>query len=178
MELLAIPGSVREGSFNFALLNAASKLSPNNINIKVIDSIQDIPIFNPDIDVNEIPESVNSLIARIRTSDGVIISTPEYAHGIPGALKNTLDWLVSSDALVLKPVVATSVSTSALGGARSHHSLVLILSAMNSNIVVDGSLNVPFAHNKFDGHSNLTDNITEKALIVSLTAFERAINNA
>lgn len=178
MEILAISGSIRNGSYNTALLKAVLNLSPNNINITIFDGIQDIPIFNPDINDIEVPESVNSLMSKIRKSDGVIISTPEYAHGIPGALKNALDWLVSTDAMVLKPVVVTSVSTSALGGVRSHSSLLLILSAMNSNVVVDGSLNVPFAHNKFDIQLNLTDSITEKALLNSLSALDRAINIA
>lgn len=177
MKLLAIPGSVRSGSYNVALLNAMSMLSPNNINISVFDNIKHIPVFDPDTDDNEIPEPVNYLMSKIRVSDGLIISTPEYAHGVPGVLKNALDWLVSSDALVLKPVVVTSVSTSCLGGMRSHSPLVLILSAMNSNVVVEGSLNVPYAQNKFDQDSNLTDDFTKKAIAVSLAALEQAINS-
>lgn len=177
MEILAISGSVRGDSYNTALLNAASNLSPEHINIPVFSTIQNIPIFYPDTDEESMPESVKILMARIRQADGVIISTPEYAHGITGVLKNALDWMVASDALVLKPVVVASVSTSGLGGVRSHGSLVLILSAMNSNVVVDGSLNVPFAKNKFDKNLNLIDTITVKALNVSLLALERAINH-
>lgn len=177
MKILAIPGSVRHGSYNLALLNSALKLSPNNIDITVYDKIQDIPIFNPDIDDKDIPGSVINLMSELRVSDGVIISTPEYAHGIPGVLKNTLDWLVATDALVLKPVLVTSVSTSGLGGVRSHAPLVLVLSAMNSNVVIDGSLNVAFAHGKFDENGNLTDSLTGKALKNSLLFLEHAVNN-
>ena len=176
MEILAISGSVREKSYNTALLKAASKLSPENINISVFDTIQNIPIFDPVIEEDLFPKEVNNLLSKIRKSDGVIISTPEYAHGITGVLKNALDWLVSTDALILKPVVVTSVSTSGLGGVRSHSPLVLILSAMNSNVVVDGSLNVPYAKQRFDDDLNLIDSITKEAINSSLMALERTIN--
>jgi len=176
MKILAISGSIRKNSYNTALLNAVSKLSADNINITVFDTIKDIPIFDPEIDEDSYPKEVNHLMSKIRNSDGVIFSTPEYAHGITGVLKNALDWLVSTDALILKPVVVTSVSTSGLGGVRSHGPLVLILSAMNSNVVVDGSLNVPYAKQKFDKNLNLIDNITKEAINVSLMALERTIN--
>jgi len=177
MELFAIPGSIRHGSYNVALLEAMSKLSPKGTNITVFEGIKDIPIFNPDTGDEEIPKPVDYLLSSIRKSDGVIISTPEYAHGVPGVLKNSLDWLVSSDALVLKPVAVTSVSTSGLGGVRSHGPLLLILSAMNSNVVVEGSINVPYAQQKFDKGYNLTDALTKKAIAVSLSALEQAVNN-
>lgn len=177
MEILAISGSVRSGSYNKALLKAMSVLSPKNINITVFDNIKHIPIFDPDTDDKNIPETVNDLMSKIRESDGVIISTPEYAHGVPGVLKNALDWLVSSDSMVLKPVIVTSVSTSGLGGVRSHSPLVLILSAMNSNVVVEGSINVPYAQKKFDENFNLTDKLTIKAISVSLSAIEQTIDN-
>lgn len=174
MEFLAIPGSVRRGSYNVALLNAMSKLSTGGININVFDRLKDIPIFDPDMGDETPPEIVDDLQSKIRKADGVIISTPEYAHGVPGALKNVLDWLVSSDALVLKPVVVTSVSTSGLGGVRSHSPLVLILSAMNANVIVEGSLNVPYAQKKFDESYGLSDELTQQAIAVSLSALEQA----
>lgn len=177
MEFLAIPGSVRPGSYNLALLKNMSKLSSKDTRITVFDRIKDIPIFDPDTGDDHIPEPVDYLMSKIRASDGVIISTPEYAHGVPGVIKNTLDWLVSSDAMVLKPVVVTSVSTSGLGGVRSHSPLLLILSAMNSNVVVEGSINVPYAQRKFDKNLNLIDEFTKKAIGVSLAALERAISN-
>ncbi len=178
MNLLAISGSVRSESYNLALLRAMQKFSPNDASVTVYDQIKEIPIFEPDVDDSNTPDSVCSLISMLRKSDGVIISTPEYAHGVPGALKNTLDWLVSSDALILKPMVVTSVSTSGLGGVRSHSPLLLILSAMNTNVVVEGSINIPYAKRKFDENMNLTDNLTKKAIEVSFLAMKQAIENA
>lgn len=175
MRILAIPGSIRKGSFNAALLDAMSRLPHETTEITLYHRLKDIPIFNPDMSENTLPEPVTELMERVRESDGVIISTPEYAHGIPGVIKNMLDWLVASDVLVLKPVVVTSVSTSSLGGARSHAPLVQVLSAMNANVVVEGSLNVPYASNKFHADGGLTDAFTRKAIHVSLLALEQAI---
>lgn len=176
MKILAISGSIRPASYNTALLRAISKLSPSHINVTFFDSINEIPIFHPELTDENIPDSVGDLILKIRDSDGLIISSPEYAHGITGVLKNLLDWLVASDAIILKPVVVTTVSTSGLGGVRSFSALVQILSAMNSNVVIDGSLCVPYAKIKFDDTLNLVDQVTIKAIDVLLLALERTID--
>ncbi len=164
MKLLAIAGSVRKGSYNLALLRAIQSRCPEGSTVTLYNQIKNLPLFDPDIDEHHVPDSVCQLMAHIRESDGVIISTPEYAHGVPGALKNALDWLVASDAMILKPVVATSVSTSGLGGIRAHAPLLLILSAMNANVIVEGSINVPYAQNKFDDALNLRDELTLRAI--------------
>jgi chromate reductase, NAD(P)H dehydrogenase (quinone) len=178
MNLLGISGSVRTGSYNLALLKAMQEHQPKGTILSIYDQIKNIPIFDPELDETETPDSVASLISMMRKSDGLIISTPEYAHGVPGALKNTLDWLVSSDALILKPIVVTSVSTSGLGGVRSHSPLILILSAMNTNVVVEGSMNVPYAQSKFSKNLQLTDELTKRAIQISFMAMEQAVNNA
>ncbi len=177
MKLLAIPGSIRKDSYSLALLRALSQLAENDAAVTVYEGLANIPIFNPDIADNIPPDAVLQLMTEIRASDGIVICTPEYAHGIPGGLKNALDWLVSSDALVLKPVVVTSISTSSLGGVRSHAPLVLVLSAMNANVVVEGSLNVPFIQKKFDANYTLIDEFTKTGLGHSLVALRRAIQN-
>lgn len=174
MDIMAISGSAREGSYNTALLHAAAALAGEAVQVDVADSLESIPIFSPDVE--QIPPAVDALLSRVRRADGVIFSTPEYAHGVSGVLKNALDWFVASDALVLKPVVVMSVSTSALGGARGHSALLLTLSAMNAHVVADGSLTVPFAKNRFDSQMALVDEITRNALQVSLAALRRSIN--
>lgn len=180
MRILAIAGSIRENSYNLALLKSLVLIAGKDIDIQIFKHLKDIPVFSPAAEntgtnETEIPEPVKFLITELHSADGVIISTPEYAHGIPGALKNALDWLVSTDALVLKPVMVTSVSTSELGGVRSHGPLVMVLSAMNASVVVDASLNIPFAHNKFDNEGKLNDALSEKALSASLAILQRSI---
>lgn len=180
MKILAIAGSIREKSYNLALLKSLVNIADKDINIQLFKNLKDIPVFYPPAENTvsndaEVPQPVKHLIAELQSSDGVIISTAEYAHGIPGVLKNALDWLVSTDALVLKPVMVTSVSTSELGGVRSHGPLVLVLSAMNASVVVEASLNIPFAHNKFDNEGKLQDPLSEKALYASLSFLQRSI---
>jgi len=178
MKLVAISGSVRRESYNLALLRAMKELRPKDSSVTIYDQIKDIPIFNPNLGDEELPANVASLISMLRDSDGVIISTPEYAHGVPGALKNTLDWLVSSDVLILKPIVVTSVSTSGLGGVRSHGPLITILTAMNTNVIVEGSMNVPNAQSKFDDALNLIDDLTKSSIAILFKAMGKAIDNA
>ena len=178
MKLLGVSGSVRPKSYNLALLKATEELCPRDASFTIYDQIKQIPSFDPDFNDNELPETVCSLVSMMRESDGLFISTPEYAHGVPGALKNSLDWLVSSDALILKPIIVTSVSTSGLGGVRSHSQLILILSAMNANVVVEGSINVPYAQKKFSDELELTDELTKRAIETSFLAMRQAVTNA
>ena len=177
MKLLAIPGSIRTGSYNVALLRAMSELTSDDTTLTVYDGLNDIPIFNPNNADHDIPVAVADLMLKIKASDGVIISTPEYIYGISGVLKNLLDWLVSTGVLISKPVVSTSVSTQPLGAVRSHNALVLILHAMNAAVVVDGSMNVPRVNMKFDKDLHLIDDFTKQAIAVSLAALENAVNN-
>ncbi len=177
MKLLAIPGSIRTGSYNMALLKAMSGLTSNDTTLTVYEGLIDIPIFNPNTADHAIPVAVADLMLKIRAADGVIISTPEYIYGVSGALKNMLDWLVSTGVLISKPVVSTSVSTQALGAVRSHNSLILILHAMNAAVVVDGSLNVSRVNTKFDEQFNLIDDLTKQAIAVSLATLEHAVNS-
>ncbi len=177
MKIVALSGSMRVNSYNRALLNAMSTLSPVNMQVVLLDSLKDIPIFDPTLAEDSIPQVVNSLISKIREADGLIISSPEYAYGVTGVLKNFLDWLVSSDGIVLKPVVVATVSTSGLGGVKSFCSLVNTLSAMNSHVVIEGSLCVPYAKKKFDEDLILVDDITIQTVTVSLRALERAITD-
>ncbi len=107
MKIVAISGSLRAVSSNTAQLRAMIALAPPEMEITPYERLGDLPHFNPDLDVEGAtpPAPVSDLRARLLLADAVVISTPEYAHGVPGALKNALDWLVSDGGLVGKPVV-------------------------------------------------------------------------
>ena len=177
MDILAITGSTRKNSYNTALLRAVSHYSSDQSTVSLFDSIDQIPLFDPEVEDAFIPQEVQHLISRLREADAVIISSPEYAHGMTGAVKNLLDWLVASDALVLKPVMVCSVSTSGLGGVRAYYSLTQTLVAMNTHVVIDSSLLVPYANSKFDDQLKLIDPITIKSIDLSLLTLERVIKN-
>jgi NAD(P)H-dependent FMN reductase len=108
---LAISGSLRRASTNAALLRAVAASAPDDIVVALYDGMGDLPIFNPDNEGERTPAAVTALGEKIRAADGLIIACPEYAHGIPGGIKNLLDWLVSRDEIPGKPVMLLRASS-------------------------------------------------------------------
>lgn len=117
--LLAISGSLRSSSSNQMLLQAAATLAPDNIKIALYNSIANLPHFNPDLDNENPPTAVIDFRDHLQRADGILICTPEYAHGVPGALKNALDWIVGSGELMNKPVALINPSTTSFHAQES-----------------------------------------------------------
>src|SRR5262249_50345989 len=90
--VIGFAGSLRRGSYNRGLLRAAKELSPSTLHI-VIHELDGIPLYNDDVEAAGAPPSVVQLREAVRESDALLIATPEYDHGVPGVLKNTIDWL-------------------------------------------------------------------------------------
>src|SRR5438270_11902305 len=152
MKIIAICGSLRAQSSNLALLRAAAKISAE---VQIYDGLGKLPHFNPDDDVEGAtpPPAVAALRAMLADADGILISSPEYAHGVPGSLKNMLDWVVSTGELVDKPVALLNAAP--VGGSYAQASLLETLRTMNWNVVVEASRAEPFMRRKIDGQ--LTD---------------------
>lgn len=110
MEFLAISGSTRRISTNTAMLRTVCDIVQPDHSISVFDRIGDLPVFSPDLEAVLPPQPVQDFVTRIRRSDGLIISSPEYVRAIPGGLKNAIDWLVSRDEIINKPVVLMHAS--------------------------------------------------------------------
>lgn len=104
MRLYAISGSLRAASVHSALLRAFRDNAPDGVEVELCDLIEDLPIFNPDRE-GAVPGSIRAFAKKVGDADGLIIASPEYAHGIPGGLKNAFDWLVSGPELVGKPAL-------------------------------------------------------------------------
>jgi len=171
MKILAVPGSLRQKSMNRTLLEAAIKLAPEGMTITLYDGIGLLPHFNPDLEM-ELPSEVMGLKKRIRESDGLLISSPEYAHGVPGSLKNALDWLVGGSEVVGKPVALLDAST------RSHYaqdSLVEILKTMSARVVVEAFARVPLLGRELSVGEVVGDPPKQKELRRALEAFQRAL---
>jgi len=128
MKIIAICGSLRSQSSNLALLRAATTIAAE---VEIYEGLATLPHFNPDDDVEGAtpPPAVAELRTMLADADGILISSPEYAHGVPGSLKNALDWLVSDGALVDKPVAV--INASPVGGEFARDSLVETLRTMN-----------------------------------------------
>lgn len=137
MKLLAISGSLRATSSNTNLLHAAVALAPEGIAVELYDGLADLPHFNPDDDHEKVPPSVKHWRAALRAADGVIFSTPEYAHGVPGVLKNALDWIVGSGELASKPVTLFNASPR---GTYAQASLKETLSVMASDFISEAAV--------------------------------------
>jgi len=110
LNILAISGSLRAASTNSALLAALARNAPPGCRVTVHDGLGRLPIFNPDDEGERTPSEASRLIDAVTGADGLIVSCPEYAHGVPGGLKNALDWLVSRDAAVAKPAMLAHAS--------------------------------------------------------------------
>ena len=124
MKLLGISGSLRAGSSNTMLLHALAAHAPEGLTVDVFSHVGTLPIFNPDDEGQRCPQAVTQMLDQVRACDGVLIACPEYAHGIPGGLKNALDWMVSSDVAVSKPVALVHASLRS-SHVRNHLSEVL-----------------------------------------------------
>jgi chromate reductase, NAD(P)H dehydrogenase (quinone) len=134
-------------------------------------ALDQLPHFNPDLDSEgaEPPPAVAELRRLLIDADAVLISSPEYAHGVPGALKNMLDWLVSTGELVAKPVALLNASP--VGGTFAQQSLVETLRTMNWRIVEDATLVEPFVRRKIVG--DLTDPESLEILAAAMAALVR-----
>lgn len=152
MKVLAIPGSLRATSSNAALLRAARSVAPAGTKVTLYDGLGELPHFSPDLDVDPVPAAVASLRNQVGAVDALAISSPEYAHGIPGSLKNALDWLVSTVHPIGKPVLL--VSASPAGAAHAHAQLLEVLRTMSMR-VIDGGAHV-FSRAKLDVNGAIT----------------------
>lgn len=140
LRLLGFSGSLRANSTNSALLRAAAAAAPAEIELKLFYALAALPVFNPDLETEVLPPSVLELRRQVLEADGLIFAAPEYAHGIPGGLKNALDWLVSGSEIPGKPVALFHASPrSAFGRA----ALAEVLRTMSTVIVTEADATVP-----------------------------------
>jgi chromate reductase len=151
VHLLLISGSLQRASSNRALLKIAARCAEDLATVSWYERIDDVPHFNSDL-----PDDLEPVVAwraAMRAADGVLISSPEYAHSLPGSLKNALDWLVGSGDLYEKPVGLMSAGLS--GGERALDALAQTLHAQGSNIV--GRLSVPGVRPKLGANGDIAD---------------------
>jgi NAD(P)H-dependent FMN reductase len=177
LKILAISGSLRAKSFNTALLHAAIGLAPDHMEILIYDGLGSLPYFNSELDTDNSPGAVMDWRKQLKEADGVLICTPEYAHGVPGVLKNALDWIVSSGELVNKPTAVISASPSPDGGDKAYASLVQTLSVMTAEIVEGATMLIPGVSSKLNSLGEITDPATAQALHALLGTLALAIRS-
>jgi NAD(P)H-dependent FMN reductase len=153
VKVLGISGSLRSTSSNAAILRAAARVAPAGMEVVLYGDLASLPHFSPDLDVEPLPEAVRDLRARVAAADALFISSPEYAHGMPGSLKNALDWLVSAIEALDKLVLLLSASPG--GAAHAHAQLQEVLRTMNLRLI-DGGAHV-FTRARLDASGNVSD---------------------
>ncbi len=140
MHIFALSGSNRRASTNTPLLKALSAVAPEGMKITVCDRLGQLPIFSPDLEGPDCPKAVSDFIAQIKAADGVIIASPEYVRALPGGLKNALDWLVSGEELIGKPIALAHASHR---GDDMLTDLRRVLSTLSTGFAADIFLRVP-----------------------------------
>lgn len=155
--VIAICGSTRKKSTNLNLLYAMKELSRDYFDITIFESIDLIPHFNPDLDNESPPTEVIRFRKELREADAILICTPEYAMGVPGILKNAIDWTVSSMEFSKKP---TALITASSSGEKGHASLLETLQVIKANITSNTQLIIPFAKTKINQENKITDGKT------------------
>jgi chromate reductase len=174
IKVLGFAGSLRQGSLNRALLRAAQGSAPEGMTIEGFDLAQ-VPLYDGDVEAAGDPPGVAAFKAAIRAADGVLMVTPEYNHGVPGVMKNAIDWASrppQDAALARKPVGIIGASPGATGSARGQSQLRQAFEFTNSYCMPQPELLVFRAHEKFDAQGRLVDEATASFLSRYLAAFQ------
>ena len=171
--VVGFAGSLRRGSYNRALLRAAMELALPTLHI-VIHQLDGIPLHNGDIEAAGAPPSVVQLRDAVRQADGLLIATPEYNHGVPGVLKNTIDWLSRpsrQSALNGKVAAVMGATPGTLGTARAQSQLRQAFVFTNTYALLQPEVLVGRAHAKFDADGRLVDQTTRETLAALVHGF-------
>jgi chromate reductase len=174
ISILAISGSLRRASFNTLLLRAAVELTPRNMDISLYENLADLPPFDADLE-ECLPVSASDLRRRVQRCDGMLIASPEYAHGVSGVMKNALDWLVGGPEFVNKPVALFNASARA---THAYAALADSITVMSGNLIEEASATIPLTGKSLDVAAIIADGKTSGLIRSALTAFELAIVQA
>ena len=160
LSVLALSGSLREKSYNTALLREAQRLAPDGMRI-TLASIRDFPLYDADLEARAFPQAVRDVSASIAKADALLIATPEYNFSIPGVLKNAIDWLSRPplDKVLSGKPVAIAGAGGRLGSARAQYHLRQVCGCLGMLPVARPELFVLTAWEKFDAQGRLKDEL-------------------
>jgi chromate reductase, NAD(P)H dehydrogenase (quinone) len=175
IRVLAISGSLRRSSSNTALVGAAARLAPDAVDVSIYEELAQLPPFNPDLDSDQASVTVTRFRAQLQACDAVLISSPEYAHGVPGVLKNALDWVVGTGELVDKPIAVINASRRA---THAWGSLKETLTVMSARVIVAASIVVPLDGRTLDSTGIVGDATLSAALRSAVDALVLAASEA
>ena len=176
MKVLGISGSLRSGSYNRGLLRAARELAPPGVEIAEFD-LRELPFYDGDLEAGGDPAPVTAFKDAISEADALLIATPEYNRGVPGVLKNAVDWASRpplGSPLAGKPVAIMGASTGLGGTARAQEHLRSALEFPRAIVLDEPEVLVPEAFMRFDDAGRLVDEATRGRIEDLLAALVRS----
>jgi len=177
----AIAGSLRRASYNRALLRAAKELAPAGMEIRIFEGIGALPLFDQDLEATGDPAPVRALREAIDEADALLVATPEYNHGVPGVLKNAIDWAsrpARGTVLAGKPTAIFGASPGVTGTARAQAQLRQTFVFTDTPVLPQPEVLVYRAQEKFDAEGRLTDERTREfigKLLLGLAGWTRRL---
>ncbi len=166
IRILALSGSLRSASYNTAAIKALKILAPAHAEV-TIGSIGDLPLFNPDREDERIP-ALDTLVESLKDADGLVIASPEYAHGISGPMKNALDWLVGGVEFPYKPIMLINTSPRA---SHAQAALKEVLTTMSGNVVESSCISIPLLSSELDAEGIVCNEEISSAIKAGVEAF-------
>jgi chromate reductase len=182
IKVVGISGSLRQGSYNSALLGAAAELLPEGMTLEVL-ALATLPFYNADVEQQGLPQIVQDFRARVAAGDAVLVAAPEYNFSIPGVLKNALEWLSRppNPPMSGKACAIMGATVSPLGTARGQFHLRHVCVSLNALVVNAPHVDVTDARTKFDSTGRLLDQPSRDAiakLLSELGAFTQRLRNS
>lgn len=179
MHIVAFSGSLREKSYNTALLRATAKLAPEGMTTEIVP-LGNLPLYNQDIEESHFPSEATALKEKIRTADGVIIAVPEFNRMPPGPLVNFLDWTSRPESEPHpwngKPVAILGASSGARGASFAQYDIRRVMGYFNARLMNQPELYIGNVKEKFDAELQLTDERTAESLKKFLSTFSSHLN--
>ena len=172
-QVLGIAGSLRSGSYNRSLLRAAAELGPPGMQVVMFERLGEIPLFNEDLEAKGDPKPVAALKTAIKEADALLFATPEYNYGVPGPLKNAIDWAsrpAASTPLKGKPALIIGASPGPGGTVRAQLALRQTLVYTQTWALPGPEFALQRCAEKFDSSGQLTDDLSRRLLAGRLYA--------
>ena len=170
--IIAISGSIRNNSTNESILKVIANLYKEDLDIQIYDQIATLPYFNPDTDDAHISPNVKHFRGLIEQADGVIICTPEYVFSLPGALKNAIEWCVSTTVFSKKP---TALIVASASGEKAFESLLLIMKTLEVDLGTDSALLIRGIRSKLNAQEEISDKDTFKEIEKLMNSFIKTL---
>ena len=176
--ILALVGSLRAGSYNRRLAEAAAKYAPEGIDFEIFEGLGRVPFYNEDLDrPGDVPDPARALRDAMQRADALLLVTPEYNGSLPAVLKNAIDWTsrpYQAGAITGKPLAVAGTSTGRYGGAWAHDDTRKTAGIAGARVLEDVALSVPGAAERFATIDPLDDDEVATALLDILTTLAAA----